>query len=94
MKVKVGVAQYEVPLSTEDSIKKLTKVATSAAFFNVKILVAPETAIGMLGDVKKVACDYLPELVTIAKHNKIYIATSFYQKENGNYYNQGYIVSD
>lgn len=94
MKVKVGVAQYEVPLSTDDSIKKLTKVAASASFFNVKILVAPETAIGMLGDVKEAARDYLPELVNITKQNKIYISSSFYQKDGDEFYNQGFVVSD
>lgn len=94
MKVKICVAQYEVPESTRNSIKKLNQVTRQAVGKGVKLLVAPETAIGMLGDVKSDAPNCLPDLINIAKQNKIYIATSFYIKEKGKFYNQGYIVSD
>jgi len=94
MKVKVAVAQYEVPNSHLDALVKLSKVVASASFFNVKILVVPETALGVLRDVKSTEQDYLPDLVNIAKQNNIYIASSFYRKEKNKYFNQGYIVSD
>jgi predicted amidohydrolase len=93
MKEIVAVAQYDVPESVQDSIKKLGEVAKSAVSQNAKLLVAPETAIGMLGDVKSASTDYLPELQRIAKENGITIATSFYTKNVEKFFNQGYIVS-
>jgi predicted amidohydrolase len=94
MKIKVGVAQYDVPESVEDSVSKLDEVVKKASANSVKLLVAPETAIGMLGDVKTAGTDYLPQLKDICKRNSVTLATSFYHKEDGKFYNQGYIVSD
>lgn len=93
MKVKVAVAQYDVQDSVTDSIKKLNEVAKNAVSQGASLLVAPETAIGMLADVKNVSTDYLPQLKKIANDNEIAIATSFYVGEGGKFYNQGYIVS-
>jgi len=94
MKEIVAVAQYDVPESVDASIKKLNEVARNASSQKAVLLVAPETAIGMLADVKSASTDYLPELKKIAVNNEIAIATSFYVAEDGKYYNQGYIVSD
>ncbi|MFC1790371.1 carbon-nitrogen hydrolase family protein [Patescibacteria group bacterium] len=93
-RIKVAVAQYEVPGSTKDSIKKLNQVASLAEKKEAKLLVAPETAIGMLGDVKSSGRDCLPDLQEAARKNNINIATSFYIKEKDKFYNQGYIVSN
>lgn len=93
MKQIVAVAQYDVPESVQESIVKLRCVAKEASEKNVKLLVTPETSIGMLGDVKEASTDYLPELQKIAKENNIAIATTFYTKEEDKYFNQGYVVS-
>lgn len=93
MKEIVAVSQYDVPESVADSIKKLNEVAGEAVKQRARLLVVPETAIGMLGDVKSASTDYLPELQRISEENGITIATSFYSKEASNYFNQGYIVS-
>jgi predicted amidohydrolase len=93
MKVKVGVAQYEAPEVVQESIKKLEEMAKKAKQAGAELVVMPETAIGMLGDVKEAATDYLPELQRIARTCEIAVATSFYIKDNGKYFNQGYLVS-
>ena len=46
MKVKVAVLQYEVPEDTEASFKKLDEMVGQAAWNGVKLIVAPETAVG------------------------------------------------
>lgn len=93
MKIIVAVSQYDVPESTKNSLLKLNEVAKNASSKKAQLLVAPETAIGMLSDVKTASSDYLPELKKICQENHLAIATSFYTKEGQNYFNQGYIVS-
>lgn len=93
MKQKVAVAQYKVPLSIENSISKLSEIADRASKDGVQLLVAPETSIGMLADVKSVGKDYLSDLRMICRSCEIAIATSFYSEDKGKYVNQGYIVS-
>lgn len=93
MKLIVAVVQYDVPEDTENSLRKLSEMAAKAAAEKAKLLVAPETAIGMLDEVKKNSTDYLPNLQQTAKKNHIAIATSFYIKANSHYFNKGYIVS-
>ncbi len=92
MKIKVAVLQYDCPEDVENSIKKLDEMVSKASKLGVKLVVAPETSIGMLGDVKTVGTDYLPELKRIAKENNVFLSTSFYRKENEQVFNQGYVV--
>lgn len=93
MKEIVAISQYDVPESVDDSIRKLDEVAKEAVGKGAVLLVAPETAIGMLGDVKSASTNYLPELQKITKKNGIAIATSFYAKNGDKFFNQGYVVS-
>ncbi len=94
MKFLVAVAQYAVPEDVSGSISKLDELAAKVAKDGARLLVAPETAIGMLADVKTASTDYLPDLKNIASEHKIAIATSFYKKSTGGeHFNQGYIVS-
>ena len=46
MKLRVAVAQYEVPTKTKASIEKLKSISHRAAEQNIKLLVTPETSIG------------------------------------------------
>lgn len=94
MKIKVAVLQYECPEDVENSIKKLDEMVSRASQMGAKLVVAPETSIGMLGDVKTVGTDYLPEFVKIAKRHKVFLSTSFYKKEGDEIFNCGYIVND
>lgn len=94
MKLKVAVLQYECPEDVDNSIKKLDEMVFKASQSGARLVVAPETSIGMLGDVKTLGTDYLPELIKIAKKHKVFLSTSFYKKENNEIFNQGYIISD
>src|SRR3989344_5056073 len=94
MKIKVAVSQYDVPESVDNSLRKLREVAKNASEKGVQLLVAPETAIGMLADVQTASSDYLPELKKISKNYNLSIATSLYTKEENKYFNKGYVVSD
>lgn len=93
MKVIIAVAQYNVSEKVADSIAKLNEVAKNAACKGAVLLIVPETVIGLLGDIKKANIDYLPQLQKISKKNQITVAASFYTKERGRYFNQGYIVA-
>lgn len=94
MKIKVAVLQYDCPEDIDNSIKKLDEMVEKASQKDVKIVVAPETSIGMLGDVKTVGADYLPQLSKIAKKHNVFLSTSFYKKVGDEIYNQGYIIDD
>lgn len=94
MKQKIAIAQYNVPEKIADSFVKLNELARNASKKGAVLLVAPETAVGMLADVKEVSTDYyLPRLQKIAHDQSITIATSFYTRSDDSYFNQGYIVS-
>lgn len=93
MNLKVAVLQYDCPEDVENSIIKLNEIVSKASKLGAKLIVAPETSIGMLGDVKTVGTDYLPELKRIAKENNIFLSTSFYRKENDQVFNQGYVIN-
>ncbi len=93
-KIRVAVVQYDVPMSVESSFVKLDDLTREASRNSVQLLVVPETAIGMLGDVKSVGTDYLSRVQEIAQRNHIAFALSFYRRLNENYVNQGYIVSE
>ncbi len=92
MFVKVAAFQYKVPEETEKSIVRLTEMVGQAAWAGAKLVVAPETAIGMLTDVKNAEKDYLPDLKSIAKTHQVFLTTSFYTKVEKKYFNQGYIL--
>ncbi len=94
MKIKVAVLQYEVPEGADESVAKLDEMVRQASWSGAKLVVAPETAVGMLADTKISNKDYLPTIGDIAKKNGVYVATSFYNLEKDKVYNQGYIVSD
>lgn len=93
MKLTVAVLQYDVPGKTGDLVTKLNKMTEKATRMGAKLVVAPETAIGDALEVKETEIDYLPLLMKAARKNKVYLSTSFYKKERGKYFNQGYIVS-
>jgi predicted amidohydrolase len=93
MKVKVAVLQYDVPLETEDSFKKLEEILSKAEWMGAKLVVVPETVIGSLDEVKTSDIDYLPRLSELIKKYGVYFVTSFYHKENKKIYNQGYILN-
>lgn len=93
MKLKVAVLQYDCPEDVENSILKLNEMVSKASKLGAKLVVAPETSIGMLGDVKTVGTDYLPDLKRVAKENGVFLSTSFYRAENGKIYNQGFVVN-
>lgn len=92
MKLKVAVLQYDCPEDVENSILKLNDMVSKASKLGAKLVVAPETSIGMLGDVKTVGTDYLPDLKRIAKENNVFLSTSFYRKENEKIFNQGFVI--
>jgi len=93
MKLKVAVLQYEVPEESDASFKKLDELVSQATWANAKLVVAPETAVGDVGELKEKDVNYLPRLVEIAKKNKIFLSTSFYTKDKGKFFNQGHIIS-
>ena len=93
MKVKVAVLQYDVPNISEAAFKKLDELVMQASWAGAELIVAPETAIGEVGELKEKDIDYLLSLTEIAKKHKVYLATSFYTKKNDKYYNQGHIIS-
>jgi predicted amidohydrolase len=94
MKLKVAVLQYECPEDVDNSINKLDEMVSKASQMGARLVVAPETSIGMLGDVKSVGTDYLPELLDISKRRNLFLSTSFYKKQGEKIFNQGYIISD
>jgi predicted amidohydrolase len=93
MKVKVAVLQYDVPDDSGASFKKLDEMVSQAAWGGARLVVAPETAVGEVGELKDKNIDYLPRLSEIAKRHGVYLSTSFYTKKDGKYYNQGHIIS-
>jgi predicted amidohydrolase len=93
MKVKVAVLQYEIPQSRDDSFKKLSELVLQASWAGSKLVVAPETAVGVLSEIKGEEVDLLARLAEIASDNGVYLATSYYTKDKGKFYNQGHIVS-
>ncbi len=93
MKVKVAVLQYGVPDATDDSFKKLNEMVLQASWAGAKLVVAPETAVGEVGELKDKDIDYFPRLAEIAKKHEVFLVTSFYTKKDAKFYNQGHIVS-
>ncbi len=92
MKIKVAVLQYDVPESTDTSFKKLDEMVGNAVWSGAKLVVAPETAVGNVKDLKE-GVDYLPRLSELAQKHKVYLATSYFRLENDKIYNQGVIIS-
>lgn len=92
MRVKVAVLQYEVPEDTNASFNKLDEMVGNAVWSGAKLVVAPETAVGNVKELKT-GTDHLSRLCELSNKHKVYLATSFYTSEEGNVYNQGYIVS-
>lgn len=70
MKVKVAVLQYDVPEKTGDAVVKLDEMVENAAG-GAGLIVAPETAIGEVGEVKETGVDYLSHLTALAKKHGI-----------------------
>lgn len=93
MKLKVAVLQYDVPESTDDSVMKLDDMVNKAVKQGGELIVAPETAIGEGLEVKKTGVDYLPRLIEVVRKHGVYLATSFYKKDEGSMVNQGYIIA-
>jgi len=93
MKVKIAVLQYEVPEESDASFKKLDEMVSQAVWSRVKLVVAPETSVGELKEVKEKDIDYLSKLSEIAEKYKVFLSTSYYTKDKGKIYNQGCIIS-
>ena len=93
MRVKVAVLQYEVPAKTDGSFTKLDEMVSVAVKMGARLVVAPETAVGEAGETKGTGIDHLSRLAVIAHHHKVYLATSYYKKEEDKFFNQGYIVA-
>lgn len=93
MKVKVAILQYECPEESVASFKKLNEMVLQASWAGAKLIVAPETAVGEVGELKNTDVDYFPRLSEIAKKHSVFLATSFYTRKDGNFYNQGHIIS-
>jgi predicted amidohydrolase len=74
--------------------KKLQEMIGQASWSGAKLVVAPETALGELAKIKEDGVDRKSEMIRLAKDNSVYLCTSFYSKEKGKIYNQGYIVDD
>ena len=53
MKVKVAVLQYEVPEEADKSLSKLDEMVGQASWMDVKLIVAPETAVRSADKLKK-----------------------------------------
>ena len=92
MKVKVAVLQYDCPEGTKESTSRLDEMVGRAAKLGAKLVVAPETAVGEAIETKKTGVDYLPDLAAIARRHKVHLATSYYKKERGGFFEQGYVV--
>ena len=92
MKVKVAVLQYEVPEDTDASFKKLDEMVGNATWSGAKLVVAPETAVGNVKELKT-ETDHLSRLCKVSQKHGVYLATSFYDLEKGDIYNQEYIIS-
>lgn len=92
MKIKVAVLQYEVPESSEASFKKLDEMVGQAAWGSAELVVAPETAVGEVGELKAKDVDYFQRLSQIAQNHKVFLATGYYTKVSGKFYNQGCII--
>lgn len=92
MKVKIAVLQYDVPESLDISFLKLDEMVGNAVWSGVKLVVAPETSVGNIKELKK-ETDHLPRLSEIAKKYKVFLATSYYNLEKDEVHNQGVIVS-
>lgn len=92
MKVKVAVLQYEVPEDTDASFAKLDEMVGNATWSGAKLIVAPETAVGNVKELKE-GTDHLTRLCEMSQKHGVFLATSFYTLEKGEIYNQGYIVS-
>jgi predicted amidohydrolase len=93
MKIKVAVLQYEVPEEIDASFKKLDELTMQASWAGAQLIVAPETSVGMVKEVKESGVDYFPRLSEISKKHEVYLATSFYTKDKEKFYNQGHIIS-
>jgi len=93
MKVKVAVLQYDVPEESDTSFKKLNEMILQAGWAGARLIVAPETAVGEVGELKEKDIDYFSRLAEIAKKHSVFLATSFYTKKDGKFYNQGHIIS-
>lgn len=93
MKIKVAVLQYDVPLPTDESFKKLEELIGKAEWMGAKLVVAPETAIGDAGEVMDTGIDYFPRLSELVKKFKVYLVTSYYKKVGKKFFNQGYILN-
>lgn len=93
IKIKIAVAQYEIPESANEALKKVNDVLENAHNENVELIVLPETAIGNLGSIDKIDNEYMNEFCNLAKKYKLSVSTSLYVKENQNIYNRGIIVS-
>jgi predicted amidohydrolase len=91
MKVRVAVLQYDVPEDTDTSFKKLDELVGNAVWSAVKLVVAPETAVGNIKELTK-ETDYLKRLAEISQKHNIYLATSYYNLDKGKIYNQGVII--
>jgi predicted amidohydrolase len=95
MKITIAVCQYEVPLTADDDYKKALSVATQAKELGAKLLVLPETALGMLGEVRDSSVSYFDLIRAIAVKARIAVATSFYHKEtDSKIYNMGVVFTD
>ncbi len=91
--IKVAVSQYSVPQNHKDAFQKAFSIVTEASKQKVDLIVLPETALGMLADVKRISISYFDDVKKIAKKNRVSIATSFYNKgDNNKIYNVGVLV--
>lgn len=93
MNIKVAVLQYDCPEKSKASISKLDEMLSKAVKLGVQLVVAPETAIGDIEEVKQTGIDYFPKLSSLVKKHRVYLATSYYRKDSKGYINQGYIIN-
>ena len=63
MKVKVAVLQYDVPEDSDASFKKLDEMVLQASWAGAKLVVAPETAVGEVGELKETKCFSFDQLL-------------------------------
>jgi len=94
MKLVATVCQYECPLDVAEANNKLSQMAKIAKQpWVLTTCCTGNRAWDACRCKEMFTRDYLPDLIAISKENELHLATSFYKKEKGKFFNQGYLIS-